>query len=190
LLDLFPKHFEYVFAHGGDPNLWNRGRHKTPLLLLLVGSAKDKKEKVQRLIDLGADLDANKDEEHTGGRTPAMVAVSAFAQFDIALQLLKAGADYKAYKTNSNAKLIHSVALAERRLPYCTPQQQENYRKLVDWLEAHGESIDEARADIDRWKSWVVPDERRRKLDAEIAARKKREAEAAAEAAAKQPEKR
>lgn len=173
----FPKHFEYVFQHGGDPNLWHREKHKTPLLLLLVGPARDKQEKVQRLIDLGANLDANKDDEYTGGRTPVMVAVSAFAQFDIALQLLEAGADYKAYKTNTNSKLIHTVALAERRLPQCTPQQRDDYRKLVDWLEAHGESLEQAKADIERRRSWFPIDVYRRNLDAEIAERKAREAQ-------------
>jgi hypothetical protein len=95
---------------------------------------------------------ANRDDEDTGGITPVMVAVAAFAQFDIALQLLEAGADNRAYKTNTNSRLIHTVALSERRLPQCTPEQLADYRMLVEWLEAHGESLEQAKADIERWR--------------------------------------
>lgn len=172
----FPKYFDYVFQHGGDPNLWHRRRHKTPLLQLLVGLAREKKEKVQRLIELGADLNANKDYEYTGGRTPAMTAVSAFGQYDLALLLLDAGADYRAYMTGSNTRLIHIVAGEERRLPRCSEQQREDYRKLVEWLEARGESIDDAKADVKRWRSWFPSSVYRSKMDAEVAARKAKEA--------------
>lgn len=167
----FPEHFEHVFAHGGDPNLLNRNNHKTPLSLLLVGPVPNKKEKVQRLIDLGANLDANKGDEYNGGSTPTMQAVSAFGQYDLALLLLKSGADFKAYKTNSNTKLIHIVAGEERRLPNCSAQQRLDYRKLVEWLEAKGESIEHAKDDIERWRSWFPASVYRRKMDAEIAAR-------------------
>lgn len=173
----FPKHFEYVFKYGGDPNLWNRDEHRPPLHLLLVGPARNKKEKVLRLIDLGADLDANRDDEYTGGATPVMDAVSAFGQYDISLLLLEAGADYNTYLTDSHTKLIHIVVMEERRLPQCSPQQKENYRKLVAWLEAHGESVAEAKKDLERWRSWNTFDGTyRRNMDAEIAERKAREA--------------
>jgi hypothetical protein len=172
----FPSHFDLVFQHGGDPNLWQRKKHKTPLLLLLVGPARDKPRKVQRLIDLGADLEANKDDEYTGGTTPVMAAASAFGQYDLVLLLLEAGADYGAYKTNSNTKLIHIMVGEARRLPNCTPQQQKDYRRVIDWLEAHGESVEQAKADIERWRSWFPTDVYRRNMDQEIAARKAREA--------------
>ena len=167
----FPKYFDYVFQHGGDPNLWNRDEHNTPLFLLLLGPAKDKSRKIQRLIELGADVDANKNNEHTGGFTPVMVATSGFGQYDLALQLLRAGADYKAYMTNINQKLIHIVVNEEGRMK--TTKQKTDYEKLVKWLEDHGETIDKARDDLKRWRSWSRSSgEYRRNMDAEIAERK------------------
>lgn len=173
----FPKHFDYVFQHGGDPNLWHREHHESPIFLLIRGPAKGKREKLQRLIELGADLDANEDYEFTGGRTPVMVATSCFGQYDIALQLLEAGADYKIYKTNSNMKLVHTVLREERRLPIMSPAQKANYQKLVKWLEKHGESFEDAREDEKRWRSRVgTPHQKKMMRNKEVAERKAREA--------------
>jgi hypothetical protein len=173
----FPKHFDYVFAHGGDANLWHREKHRPPLQLLLVGPAKDKKQKVQKLIDLGADLNANRGDEYTGGSTPVITATSTFGQYDLALLLLEAGADYQVYLADDHIKLIHVVAMAEKRRPQWSPQQERDYQNLVDWLESHGESVESAKADLERWGSWhTFNGEYRRKMDAEIARRKAREA--------------
>lgn len=174
----FPKYFDYVFQHGGNPNLWNRDDHETPIFMLIRGPAKEKEAKLQRLIDLRADIDANIDNEYTGGRTPVITATSAFGQYNLALQLLEAGADYKTYLTTQNKRLIHIVVKEENRQQYCTPQQKADYKKLVRWLEDHGESVKEARADIERWKSWSkTTGEFKRKMDAEIAKRKTSENE-------------
>jgi hypothetical protein len=100
---------------------------------------------------------------------------------------LEAGADYKIYKPKSNTKLVHIVSSEENQKHLWTPEQAANYKKLIGWLEEHGESIDVAKADVKRWQSWnTTPDAFRRKMDAEIAERKARESRAKAEA--KQPD--
>jgi hypothetical protein len=57
-----------------------------------------------------------------------------------------------------------------------THQQKTDYQKLVNWLVAHGESIDKAKAENERWQSWsMTTGEYQRKMAAEVAARKARE---------------
>jgi ankyrin repeat protein len=169
----FPGYFEAVFAHGGDPNLNKDGiiSNETPLFTLITGSAPNKKAKVRLLIEKGADLD----HKSGTGRTAVRVAVGR-SQFDIALMLLEARTDYKAYLPNSNSKLIHSVVEKENLKATWTAQQNADYQKLVSWLESHGESFENARADKRRWQSWsLTTGEYQRKMAAEVAARKTRE---------------
>jgi ankyrin repeat protein len=60
----------------------------------------NKKEKIRTLLKLGADINYM----DGGGLTPTMSAVAFAGQYDIALELLKAGADPKIYQPNSNSK--------------------------------------------------------------------------------------
>ncbi len=94
-----------------------------------------------------------------------MEAVSSGGQYDIALMLLKAGADCKIYMPRSNTQLIHIVAMEEDRRQLWTSQQAADYEKLVKWLEDHGESITKANEDIKRWQSYnnTTPEEYRKK---------------------------
>jgi uncharacterized protein len=180
----FPGYFEAVFAHGGDPNLIRKGTipGDTPLFSVTNGAGPSKNEHIKLLMDKGADLN------HMNGAwaTPAMEAVSC-AQYGIALTILQGGADYNIYVPKSNTRLVHIVVGEERRKPFWTSQQAADYEKLVKWLEDHGESIEQARADNKRWQSWMTtPVEFRRKMDAEIAEREAREARE--KAAAQKPE--
>jgi hypothetical protein len=180
----FPGYFEAVFEHGGDPNLIRKGTipGDTPLFSVISGAGPKKKEHVRFLIEKGADL------SHMNGAwaTPAMEAVSC-TQYGIALLLLDAGADCKVYVPKSNTRLVHIVAGERRREQLWTPEQKADYDKLVNWLEAHGESIEQAKADNKRWQSWMTtPHEFRLKMDAEIAVREVREARE--KKAAKKPE--
>lgn len=173
----FPGYFEAVFEHGGDPNLIKNGAitGDTPLFSVITGIGPNKKAHVKLLIDKGADLN------HMNGAwaTPAIQATSWGAQFDIALMLLEAGADWKIYVPKSNTKLIHIVAMQDDdRRPMWSPQQANDYQKLITWLEDHGESIDQAQVDMKRWQSYntSTPEAFRRKMDGEIAEREAREA--------------
>ncbi|WP_197529030.1 ankyrin repeat domain-containing protein [Aeoliella mucimassa] len=148
----FPKYFEYVFEHGGDPNLVHPQSHNTPMLVLIYGLCQDKKAKLQRLIDLGADLEANHDDELTGYATPVTVSISCFSQFDLTLLLLESGADYRRHRPDHAARLIHLAEGANSSV--MSKETRKELQKVIDWLEAHGESLEEAAEDKKKWREW------------------------------------
>jgi ankyrin repeat protein len=167
-----PGYFKAVFDHGGDPNIRHTGPlgfSQTPLFAVITRGDGDKAAQIRRLIDLGADMNAL-----SNGGTPAMQAVSWFGQYELALMMLEAGANFRTYDESDIQRLIHIVADQERRLGQYTPEQKAKFHELVKWLEDHGESYEAAKADIARWDSWSGATFRR-KMDAEIAERKARE---------------
>jgi hypothetical protein len=172
----FPGYFEAVFSHGGDPNLIRNGiiPNETPLFTLIKGRAPSKLAGVKVLIAKGADLN----HINGAGFTPAMTAVGWGNQFDIALELLNGGADPKIFRPTENAKLVHLVLGKEHDQKVgWTPQQRADHGKLVEWLKQHGESFDDAKADLNRWDSWSqTTGEYSRNMAAEVAARKAKEA--------------
>lgn len=177
----FPGYFEAVYAYGGDPNLVKQtvalGKGDAALHIVITSPVTNKRDKLRRLIDMGADLDHIR-----GGNesTPAMQAVTWFGQYDLALLLLEAGADPHVYShETSNLRLVHLIlAEGERRRPLWTPQQQADYNALVTWLKTRGVDFVEAQKERDRWASWSISrGEFRDMMDAEVAARKAREAQ-------------
>lgn len=170
----FPNYFDYVFDNGGDPNLINPETKESPIFVVIRASARDRRQRVKKLIELGADLN-HIDDSWT---TPVMTATAWGGQYDIALDLLEAGADPRITGKDMLMQLIHIVAgEQERRVPHLSPQQQKSFDRLLTWLEDHGESIEKARSDMERWKSWSLSTgEYRRKMEAEIHERKRREA--------------
>ena len=169
-----PGYFEAVFDNGGDPNIKHvgpLGRSHTPLFTVISRAAGDKQSKIKRLIELGADMNAL-----ALGTTPLGMAVGWGGQYDLALMMLMAGANFRTFDEDEVQRLIHRVAGQERRLNEYTPEQRAGFHELVKWLEDHGESYEEAKADIARWDSWCrSTGEFREKMDAEIAERKARE---------------
>ena len=171
------EHFKTVFTHGGDPNLVQTSIIQTgesPLYITIQYGFSDKKQRLQLLIDKNADLDRL----FSSGNTPTMLAASG-GQFDIALMLLKAGANPKAYNHRESMRLVHFLVRSEDKRKTWSTKQKNEYSFLVDWLVKRGESLEEARTDLNRWASWVgSPREKRKKMDAEIAERKAREKQA------------
>src|SRR5262249_37642320 len=98
----FPGYFEVVFEHGGDPNLVKNGivSGDTPLFSVIRGGGPNKLDHIRTLIEKGADLNHMND----AWDTPVMQATGWGGQFCIALMLLDAGADYKAYVPKSNTR--------------------------------------------------------------------------------------
>ncbi|MDX1946797.1 MAG: hypothetical protein SFU86_15455 [Pirellulaceae bacterium] len=172
----FEGYFDAVFSHGGDPNLVRKDRidsDVTPLFAVIGGSATSKEEKVKALIKMGANID------HMDGSwaTPTMYALVR-GRYDIALILLAAGADHTVYRPKSNTRLVHVVIGEERRSSIWTPEQKAVYERVVQTLKDRGESFEEARADIARWRSWnAASGEYRRNMDAEIAERLRRDSQ-------------
>ncbi len=161
----FKEYFDLVFDHGGDPNLVDRGitglGNDTPLFLAIrAAGAGDRRERVQKLIDKGVDLN----HKNGSGFTPPMEAVAFLSQYDIALLLLQNGADPEINMSHGNARLIHIVVSHETRETGIPPASRGDWQRLVAWLEVHGENANEAKEDIKRWASWqdLPPDESRR----------------------------
>jgi ankyrin repeat protein len=153
----FPGYFEAVFDHGGNPNLVSTAALKpddTPLFTVIKGSSSDKPEKIQLLVAKGADLN------HMNGTwaTPTIQAVSWGGQYDIALLLLKKGADFRKCEPETTFRLVHVVLREQRRKLSWTGEQAHDYQQLVSWLEDHGETLEEARADEARWAKWPIAD--------------------------------
>jgi hypothetical protein len=171
----FPGYFDAVFDHGGDPNLPRSGSlalEGTPLITVIKAGGRNRKEKLNRLIALGADMNAL-----SGGVTPPMQAATWFTQNDLVLIMLEAGADFRAYDHTESQRLIHMVVRQEFGtvgLKALTPQMRVERDAVIKWLEDRGESYEEAKADIERWDSWSGATFHQ-KMDAEIAERKARE---------------
>ena len=165
----FPRHFELVMQFGGDPHLLDQ-RRNTPLYSVITGTATDKIERIQLLIDAGADLNYRSEDSHA---TAVSKAVSWFGQYELALFLLKSGADPDVYDYNSNSKLVHTVLKERDKLRYDGPEQQAAYDRLVDWLKQNGADFEAAQADLDLWKAWsdLPPQETIRLHKQAIAAR-------------------
>jgi len=191
-LTSFPSYFDAVFDHGGDPNqpfFLTLGpgfadQNYPPLKAVTSERVElkpdEKLKRIKRLIALGADMNVLTPKE-----TPVMYAALWPGQFDLALTMLEAGADFRMYMDDESTRLIHLVAMQKDRLDKYSPEKREQFRELVKWLEDHGESYEEAKADLARWASWGRSSgEYDRKMAAEIAERKARE-QAAAE---KKPE--
>lgn len=170
----FSGYFAAVFDERGDPNLVKKthalGQGDTPIFTVIQSNAPDRRQRLQKLVARGADLD------HINGSemTPTICAVAWGGQYALALDLLREGADHAIYaQSKSNQRLIHLVlADGDARRATWSPQQQADYEALIAWLVKHGESVALAQQDRARWKSWSISSgEFRRKMDAEVAAR-------------------
>lgn len=168
-----PDYFDLVFENGGAVNLRGGKLLDSPLVAVIKSrlTKQERTRRVQKLIQLGADLD----QRNATGATPAMDAVTYFQQFDIALMLLSAGADPTLF--NRHVKLAHRVAGQE--LKSASAAHLRQYNALVAWLESHGQSIDEATHDLERWAEWsdnYLPEKVNSLIEQEIAERKAAEA--------------
>lgn len=178
----FPGYFDAVFDNGGNPNQpcmrplgLGDAIYNDPPLACVIGALgrkhDEKMRQLKRLIALGADM--NQLDPRT---TPVMKALGWPGQFDLALTMVEAGADFRTYMHDERKRLIHLVVMQEDRLDEYSPEQRAKFHELVKWLENHGESYAEAKADLERWRSWSrTTGEYDRKMSAEIAERKARE---------------
>ncbi|MBX7167366.1 MAG: hypothetical protein K1X74_13630 [Pirellulales bacterium] len=146
-------YFNAVFAHGGDPNLRIQGKvlgaGDTPLFCVIQEDVNDKQQRIATLIGRGADINY----VCPSFLTPVSTAVASHGQYDVALMLLEAGADYKSFiRPNSNQRLIHLVLDdGYRRSRAWRERQARDYQRLLDWLVAHGDSLEVARAEMAEW---------------------------------------
>ena len=174
-------HFWDVFAHGGDPNLPNKEaafRGETPVYSVIKSAAGDKKERIARLAELGASLNRAPGVE----ASPLVTAEGYFGRYDLCLLLIDLGADPRQYEGDELTKITHLLCgrLEQKQrgtgqLRNASPQKLADFNRLVERLEAMGESMAAAQADRVRWSSESDPDKRYAMRQREIAARKERE---------------
>ena len=146
----FPGYFEAVLEYGGDLEITDSKRSRTLLHTVITSGLSDAKGRVRLLIEKGADLDR----ADSAGVTPVTEATTWFSQFDIALLLLKAGANPGIYEPNRNQKLVHHVERARENLSLLAPEHQQAFYALEKWLREHGEDFEQARKDNERWSEW------------------------------------
>lgn len=142
------EYLELVLAYQGDVNLADKKTGETPLDIVLNREMPDRKRKAELLVANNAKLNRYCKYKLA---YPAMQAVNN-DDFDIAIYLLKSGADPTLYQPNGIYKLAHLVIRKEERLvPLLRKKRLSDYKALVDWLEQHGESLDQARIEDKRW---------------------------------------
>ncbi len=170
-------HFDYfdlVFSHGGDARFPNHIRFnidEEPIYAVIRAGGPDVRQRILRLLELGADVNSRTDY----GDSPLMLAAGFGGQYELCLFLLENGADPSLYQVNGVQKLTHTLLSAEKgHLQVAGPEQRQSYDRLVEAIEAKGESMDEAREDLRRWSTYTSANQRAM-LDAEAAARKERE---------------
>lgn len=174
-------HFWPVFEHGGDPNWPNKEpgcRGETPVYTVIKSGAGDKKKRIARLAEAGGSLNR----APGASSSPLGTAASWFGRFDLCLLLLDLGADPSQYEGNEITKITHYLegtleakSRGEGQLRDASPQKLADFQRLVERLEAMGETLAAARADKERWASEPDSSKRYAMRHREIAERKERE---------------
>ncbi len=175
------EHFKSVMQNGGDPNASNG--LKMPLVhSIILAMIPDAKERCEIALSQGADINAADNVANTSNyrTTPAMASLSGGGQYHLTLFFLENGADPTVYREDRLQKLIHFVVARENKLHQMQPGQRVMFKRVLDWLIAHGEDADAARVDLKRWKEFsFIPAEYGRQWQAEVDAKEKREQEEA-----------
>ena len=157
----FP-YFDVVFENGGDPNLPSKTmplRAETPIFTVITAGGPKAKERIKALIAMGANIN----HRNNSGDTPLRLAAGFGGQYDLCLFLIDSGADPSIYYSNGTQKLTHVLAKADGLLSIANPEQRAAYDRLVKRLyDEYGESVDEARQDLERYGSYSGENKRKR----------------------------
>lgn len=128
-----------ALEHGADPNSINTDHpfcpNSTPMYYAIYD---ERTENVKLLIEAGANLNHQNDY----GRTPLHIA-SAQGDFDIVLELLEAGADYRIEDMHGR-DVIESSLRGRAELPLAEDQKQW-LGKVMAFFEAEGVDLSEKR---------------------------------------------
>ncbi|QDU54101.1 ankyrin repeat domain-containing protein [Aeoliella mucimassa] len=170
----YNRYFKEVFEEGGDPNqVLNLGKQGgtgwTTPFMLIYHQCPDALERLQLLMDKGAKLDLRLEDGSTFLSKKAREAIESEMQCRMILKVLEAGADYTFYYKQTAGRfdpnpfegcyfrLIHLLAWSELKpqLEKETIHKSEEYLKLIAWLEAHGESMDDAIYDLAHWRELI-----------------------------------
>lgn len=150
----FPQHFIAIMKHGGNPNstyIWNKAiTYECTLFHSIFKSfCKNKRERFEAMMKAGT----SKAILSVGAR----LAVQSDSQYEIALMLLKAGAEFKTYDPYLG-KFVHIVASREFASTKSGEAKRAQFERLVSWLEEQGEDYDAAKRDEQIWLKWLFFD--------------------------------
>ena len=159
---IYNRHFKTVFENGGDPNLPNECPFESwqkPAFFELWAIAPDSEERLKLMIEKGADMNwamprgttfltANSwaNEQCCG---LALIALDLGGADHLATARAGEGGEYSGCYFRS----IHLLAFAMEKADLDKVKHKKFY-KLVERLEERGESLDEAKEDLRRWKKW------------------------------------
>lgn len=135
-------YLDTLLSNGADSNIPDKAVERFEPIYHAIEYGKSPEEHIQLLAKYKADLDLV---DH--GIQPTVFSSTALGRFDTTLLLLKAGADHTMVTNGRKTRLIH-LLLRDKALKNIQESQKVHYENLLNWLEAHGESIDRARADI------------------------------------------
>lgn len=138
----FEKHFGLVMDHGGDPNITDY-KDETPLFAVIMW-APDKKKRVNRLLDAGAD--PNWQSKRTNG-LPVTTAIVWGGQYDLAKLLLENGADPLRQRPDG-MQSAPELVLSERgpnKYRSWTADLERSYSELMDAMAERGVDWEEER---------------------------------------------
>ena len=161
---LYNRHFKTVFENGGDPNLINECPLKlrqSPAFFELSSLAPDCEERIKLLVEKGANFDlpsgfgfsflmASCLADDRRCEIGLYVVESGFVDPHLTLQA-KSGRHEGLY-----LRAIHHLAMTQQVIDKKEGLADElpHYFKLVAKLEELGESLEDAKEDLARWKKW------------------------------------
>lgn len=165
-------YYPLVLKHGGDPNL--KCHPKFNPLIFTAKLTPDPINRIEALLDAGANIDAKRRQ----GTTLIMSAVSS-NHYQLALMLLKRGADIELYQEKFNRQLVHFLVaveeLPEARRYRGSDENRQAYLDIVKILKERGVDFEDARTDLERWKKWITIKQIKEGREREYAERKERE---------------
>jgi ankyrin repeat protein len=139
------RYLETLLDTQGDVDLIAESFGNSVVHRVIASFVRDKEARIQLLVEHGCNLNV----VNSSYFTPAIMAVRLGGQFDIAVTLLKSGADPLVW--GGDMRLAHAVAQREfDRLGPWPPNKQHDLDELVILLEDAGESMEDARKDVVR----------------------------------------
>lgn len=168
------KYLALSLKHGGNPNLQRDSDGKTPLDVAVTALMKDKEINVAALIKSGANPDGAAGLGDSRRHTTLAYAVQWNA-YRVAVMLIKAGAstglihphippDSRNRSKIRTKRVVH--ILAKELGPVENPNSKEGYglskeraaalEELIELLEDHGERLQQAREDVERWRQELL----------------------------------
>jgi hypothetical protein len=163
--------FKFVFSNGGNPNLtWHNADFDVELtpLTLLRTSAIDAVERLELLLDKGGDpkqlspacRDLASSKVADGirrslncfdrGCSMALLLCKSGSNFELEAAILKNVLHPHPYE-GASFRLMHWLAFGESKFGD-EAFELESFQSLVGWLESRGESYDNAKADLAKWR--------------------------------------